>query len=84
MNKQDPIIIVGAGIFGLSTALHLASSGYSDVTVFDRHPVDKTRYSYFEGCDGASAGKVREILKYFPVWLSWGCSLMQRTHQPRL
>ncbi|OAA38967.1 FAD dependent oxidoreductase [Beauveria brongniartii RCEF 3172] len=55
INKQDPIIIVGAGIFGLSTALHLASSGYSDVTVFDRHPVDKTRYSYFEGCDGASA-----------------------------
>ncbi|TQV91200.1 sarcosine oxidase [Cordyceps javanica] len=55
MNKQDPIVIVGAGIFGLSTALHLASSGYSDVTVFDRHPVDKTRYSYLEGCDGASA-----------------------------
>ncbi|ATY61395.1 sarcosine oxidase [Cordyceps militaris] len=55
MNKQDPIIIVGAGIFGLSTALHLASSGYTDVAVFDRHPVDKTRYSYYDGCDGASA-----------------------------
>lgn len=58
MNKEDSIIIVGAGIFGLSTALHLASSGYSDVTVFDRHAVDKTRYSYLEGCDGASAGKL--------------------------
>ncbi|OAA58196.1 FAD dependent oxidoreductase [Cordyceps fumosorosea ARSEF 2679] len=55
MDKQDPIIVVGAGIFGLSTALHLAEAGYADVTVFDRHAVDKTRYSYFDGCDGASA-----------------------------
>lgn len=58
MNKESPIIIVEAGIFGLSTALHLASSGYLDVTVFDRHPVDKSRYSYLQGCDGASAGKL--------------------------
>ncbi|OAA80335.1 FAD dependent oxidoreductase [Akanthomyces lecanii RCEF 1005] len=54
MNKEKPIIVVGAGIFGLSTALHLASSGYLDVTVFDRHSVDKSRYSYLKGCDGAS------------------------------
>src|SRR3569833_2323276 len=31
--KSDPIIIVGAGIFGLSTGLHLARRGYIDVTV---------------------------------------------------
>ncbi|KAL4966570.1 FAD dependent oxidoreductase [Aspergillus stella-maris] len=54
-SKQDPIIIVGAGIFGLSTALHLARRGYKDVTVFDKQPYDETLYSYLKGCDAASA-----------------------------
>jgi len=53
--KSDPIIIVGAGIFGLSTGLHLARRGYIDVTVFDKQPYDRTLYSYFNGCDAASA-----------------------------
>ncbi|KAF4473116.1 sarcosine oxidase [Fusarium albosuccineum] len=53
--KTDPIIIVGAGIFGLSTAIHLAWRGYTDVTVFDKQPYEKTLYSYTEGCDAASA-----------------------------
>ncbi|KAL4799270.1 FAD dependent oxidoreductase [Aspergillus venezuelensis] len=54
-SKQDPIIIVGAGIFGLSTALHLVRRGYKDVTVFDKQPYDETFYSYLKGCDAASA-----------------------------
>ncbi|OKL56591.1 hypothetical protein UA08_08178 [Talaromyces atroroseus] len=54
-SKKDPIIIVGAGAFGLSTALHLARRGYTDVTVFDKQPYDDSRYSYFQGCDAASA-----------------------------
>lgn len=54
--KADPIVIVGAGIFGLSTAIHLALRGYSNVTVFDKQPYDKTLYSYLDGCDAASAG----------------------------
>src|SRR5687768_5250444 len=53
--KADPIVIVGSGIFGLSTALHLARRGYTDVTVLDRQPCDKLQYSYFQGADGASA-----------------------------
>ena len=32
----EPIIIVGAGVFGLSTALELRIRGYSNVTVLDR------------------------------------------------
>ncbi|KAH8894135.1 putative sarcosine oxidase [Thozetella sp. PMI_491] len=54
-SKTGPIIIVGAGAFGLSTALHLGRRGYTDVTVFDRQPYDETLYSYFKGCDAASA-----------------------------
>lgn len=55
--KNDVIIVVGAGIFGLSTAIHLAKRGYRNVTVFDKQPYHRTLYSYFQGCDAASAGK---------------------------
>ena len=53
--KEDPIIIVGGGIFGLSTALHLARRGYQNVTVFDRQPCQDLQYSYLKGADAASA-----------------------------
>lgn len=55
LHKNDPVVIVGAGIFGLSTALHLAARGYRDVTVFDRQNYDESLYSYQRGCDAASA-----------------------------
>ncbi|KAF7191409.1 L-saccharopine oxidase [Pseudocercospora fuligena] len=54
-SKDDKIIIVGAGIFGLSTAIDLARRGYQNVTVFDRQPYDASQYSYFKGADAASA-----------------------------
>lgn len=54
-SKHAPIIIVGAGIFGLSTAIHLARRGYKNVTIFDKQPYDTTLYSYLNGCDAASA-----------------------------
>ncbi|KAI2692214.1 hypothetical protein LCP963914a_308 [Penicillium roqueforti] len=34
--KTDSILIVGAGVFGLSTALELNKRGYTDITVVDR------------------------------------------------
>lgn len=54
---DDAIIIVGAGVFGLSTAMHLVRRGYRNVTVFDRQNYDEKQYSYQKGCDAASAGK---------------------------
>lgn len=54
-SKTDPINIVGAGIFGLSTALHLARRGYKNVTVFDKQPYDTTENPYFKRCDAALA-----------------------------
>ncbi len=36
VSKSDPITIVGAGAFGLSTALHLAQAGYSNISVLDK------------------------------------------------
>lgn len=55
-SKSDAIVVVGAGIFGLSTVIHLAERGYTNVTLIDKQPYEKTLYSYFEGCDAASAG----------------------------
>ena len=49
------IIIVGGGVFGLSTALHLARDGYKNVTIFDRCSFDENFYNPANGCDGASA-----------------------------
>lgn len=56
--KDAPILIVGAGVFGLSTALHLGNRGYKNVTVIDKQPYDKTLYAYDKGCDAASAGNL--------------------------
>lgn len=56
LSKDAPILIVGAGVFGLSTALHLGKRGYKNVTVIDKQPYDQTLYAYDKGCDAASAG----------------------------
>ena len=61
LNKDSNIIIVGAGIFGLSSAIHLARRGYRNVTVFDRQPYDVSQYSYFNGADAASADNYKII-----------------------
>lgn len=58
IDKTSPIIVIGAGVFGLSTAIHLAERGYKRVTILDKQPYDKNCYSYDAGCDAASAGKL--------------------------
>lgn len=55
-SPSDPVLIIGAGVFGLSTALHLAKRGFNDITVLDKQPYDESKYSYLHGCDAASAG----------------------------
>ncbi|KAM3497230.1 hypothetical protein MY10362_009413 [Beauveria mimosiformis] len=55
-SKSSPIVIVGAGVFGLSTAIHLAERGYTNVKVLDRQAYHQTQYRYKNGCDSASAG----------------------------
>jgi sarcosine oxidase / L-pipecolate oxidase len=56
IQKSDRIIIVGAGAFGLSTALHLALRDYKHITVLDKHDYDVSRYDYRSGADSASSG----------------------------
>ena len=39
LDKSSSILVIGAGTWGCSTALHLARRGYSNVTVLDKYPV---------------------------------------------
>ncbi|PVH84076.1 FAD/NAD(P)-binding domain-containing protein [Cadophora sp. DSE1049] len=91
ISPDSSIIIVGGGVFGLSTALWLARGGYKNITIFDRCAFDKTFYDPSNGCDGASAdiNKVfrmayREKLDYQDmaiecrdIWLSWNKAIAE-------
>ena len=44
-NKNKRVAIIGAGAWGLSTALHLNAAGYPDITVFERAAQQPSRYS---------------------------------------
>ncbi|KAJ5111990.1 hypothetical protein N7532_000035 [Penicillium argentinense] len=54
-SPESSVIIVGGGVFGLSTALWLARGGYKKVTIFDRCAFEENFYDPSNGCDGASA-----------------------------
>ncbi|KAK1149013.1 hypothetical protein N8T08_007688 [Aspergillus melleus] len=54
-SKSSPVVIVGAGIFGLSTAIHLAERGYKNIKIIDKQAYHESQYSYDKGCDAASA-----------------------------
>lgn len=45
VSTSDPIIIVGGGAFGLSTALELSQRGYTNVTVFEKDDQIPSRWS---------------------------------------
>lgn len=55
-SNQDKIIVVGAGVYGLSTVLSLLKSGmFQEIHLFDKNDYFKQSYSYFDGCDSASS-----------------------------
>ncbi|OXG43667.1 hypothetical protein J010_06495 [Cryptococcus neoformans] len=88
-DPSQKILIVGAGVFGLSTALFLARRGYKDITVIDRIPLEVNQYHPDAGCDGASADinkvfrtgyGVRHMyeklaFRALPVWQEWNATI---------
>jgi len=98
LNKEEAINIVGAGVFGLSTAIHLAQRGYKSVTVFDKQDYHSTRYNPFRGCDSASAdinkifrsayGAQKEYqalsIEATEAWNAWNCEIAQGSIPPGL
>jgi sarcosine oxidase/L-pipecolate oxidase len=45
VEKDAPIAILGAGAWGLSTALHLNTAGYTNITVFDHSQTIPSQHS---------------------------------------
>ncbi|CCH44949.1 D-amino acid dehydrogenase small subunit [Wickerhamomyces ciferrii] len=89
LEKDSKIILVGAGVFGLSNALHLAQNGYTNITVFDRLDFNSNHYTFLEGADTAS-GDLNKIFrsryedkkhyqdlafKAFDIWQKWNREL---------
>lgn len=66
--KDEKILIVGAGVFGLSTALELSKRGYKNITILDRHvppvvdgsSVDISRIIRFDYADPLYARMAKE------------------------
>ncbi|KAK5175419.1 uncharacterized protein LTR77_000558 [Saxophila tyrrhenica] len=79
------ILIVGAGVFGLSTALHLAKRGYTHIHLFDSQPYHINNYACSPGCDAASCDENKILrasygdarlyqdlaFKAMPEWRRW-------------
>ncbi|KAH7086449.1 FAD dependent oxidoreductase [Paraphoma chrysanthemicola] len=73
MHKDSRIVIVGAGVFGLSTALELTRKGYKNITIVDRHvpplpdgsSVDISRVIRFDYRDPVYAKLAKEA---FDLW----------------
>lgn len=63
INHDSKILIVGSGVFGVSTALWLARSGYRDVTVFDMQDTYASGYDPGRGVDSASAD-LNKIIRF--------------------
>ncbi|KAI1422206.1 FAD dependent oxidoreductase [Xylaria sp. FL1777] len=63
LHPDSRILIVGSGVFGLSTALWLARSGYRRVTVFDMQDTGTSGYDPRAGIESASAD-INKIIRF--------------------
>lgn len=61
---DSKIIIVGSGVFGLSSALNLVKNGYKNITIFDRTDYETEKYSPLRSSDSASG----DINKFFRIY----------------
>ena len=97
LDRSKKIIIVGAGVFGLSTALHLARRGYNDIHMCDSQPYHENSYACSAGCDAASCDENKILrasygdarlyqdlaFKAMPEWRKWN-ELLAQTPQDEL
>lgn len=95
-STEKSIIIVGAGVFGLTTALHLVRQGYKNVHIFDKQPFHLNAYAFSAGCDGASAdenkilrasygsGKLYQDMAFEAMkeWETWNNEVASATDLP--
>lgn len=65
---NDSVLIIGAGVFGISTAYHLLTRGFTDVTILERAetlpPADGTSNDF---------NRSKKLFQSFPIF-SLTCS----------
>jgi sarcosine oxidase / L-pipecolate oxidase len=85
VDRDKKIIIVGAGVFGLTSALHLARCGYNDIHMCDYQMYHENSYACSAGCDAASCDENKILrasygdaklyqdlaFKAMPEWQKW-------------
>ena len=57
MNQKADVIIVGGGVTGLSTGLHLKELGVENVVILERHSIGS-------GQSGRAAGVLRGTVRH--------------------
>ncbi|KAF5538064.1 fructosyl amino acid oxidase [Fusarium phyllophilum] len=75
LEKEDPIAIVGAGIFGLSSALHLAKRGYSNVLVYDKQNYDENLNKIIRSSYGTQIEYQELSVEAIDMWNQWNADL---------
>ncbi|KKY17180.1 putative sarcosine oxidase [Phaeomoniella chlamydospora] len=63
LSPDSKILVLGSGVFGLSTALWLARSSYTDITVLDMQDLASKSYNPGLGIDSASAD-INKIIRF--------------------
>ncbi|EGV60909.1 FAD dependent oxidoreductase [Yamadazyma tenuis] len=63
-SREAKILVVGSGVFGLSSALNLVQNGYKNIEIFDRINHDKTKYNPLNGSDCAS-GDINKLFRIY-------------------
>ncbi|PYH92932.1 sarcosine oxidase [Aspergillus ellipticus CBS 707.79] len=56
------VVTIGAGVFGLSSALHLTENGYTDILLLDGQKFDANGYLPWNGADSASSD-TRKVIR---------------------
>ncbi|KAH8905810.1 FAD dependent oxidoreductase [Coniochaeta sp. PMI_546] len=62
LTSTSKIIILGSGVFGLSTAFWLRQSGYENVTVFDMQ--DTARHGYSPSAVDSASADLNKIIRF--------------------
>lgn len=62
LTSTSKIIIIGSGVFGLSTAFWLRQSGYENVTVFDMQ--DTARHGYSPSAVDSASADLNKIIRF--------------------
>lgn len=82
--KSEPILVVGAGAFGLSTVYHLLKAGYKDITVLEKDEEIPSRWSAANDLNKIVRAEYEDPLYQEMTLVCPSCSLKPMSQLSRL